>query len=277
MVLHFWGFCLHFPKRGFSFCLASFLTSTSPVSFSSPSVPGLPHFLCLNNCWLLFNSSVFLLRLWQLLWYFIFFFYLLPLYSCAVSNCRRSFLSLLRDRRVLSPLPYLGHFPNHMYSFTNCRRGDSSPHTSRSGLSIPITLLHWVSSGLCLYFHLLGIRHYRLHSKVWQAILCFPCAVIALLINLLSRVFSMLFHNDVVKYNLFFQEHQHRGNSSLKVFLVSSIITLCQKYVGLQKILEKAFPLDVPSNNVGSPSWSLRAADDGFELIDKDEADFRQQ
>lgn len=78
MVLHFWGFCLHFPKRGFSFCLASFLTSTSPVSFSSPSVPGLPHFLCLNNCWLLFNSSVFLLRLWQLLWYFIFFFISFP-------------------------------------------------------------------------------------------------------------------------------------------------------------------------------------------------------
>lgn len=47
--------------------------------------------------------------------------------------------------------------------------------------------------------------------------------------------------------------------------------------MAVQKNLENVFPLDVPSNNVGSPLGSLGAADADFELIDKDEADFRQQ
>lgn len=67
-----------------------------------------------------------------------------------------------------------------------------------------------------------------------------------------------------------------RGKSaSLKVFLVSSIIVLCQKNVGVQTNLENVFPLDVPSHNVGSPLGSLRAVDTVFELTGKGEAEIQ--
>ena len=45
--------------------------------------------------------------------------------------------------------------------------------------------------------------------------------------------------------------------------------------MGVQKNLENAFPLDVPSHNVGSPLGSLRAADTVFDLTDKGEAELQ--
>lgn len=77
--------------------------------------------------------------------------------------------------------------------------------------------------------------------------------------------------------NYFFRNSSiGRGNSaSHKVFLVSSIIVSCQKYVGIQINLENAFPLDVPSHNVSSPLGSLKAADTVFKLTDKGEAELQ--
>lgn len=65
-----------------------------------------------------------------------------------------------------------------------------------------------------------------------------------------------------------------RGNSA-SLFLVSSIIVLCQKYVGVQTNLENAFALDVPSHNMGFPLGSLRAVDTVFELTGKGEAELQ--
>lgn len=137
-----------FPRGSLAFlsiCLASFRTPTSSVSFSSPSVSALPYFLCLNIHWLLFNSSLFLLfRLWKLL--LIFFSPIPP----AISNYCRSFLNV----RVISEccLCCLIWDTTQTIS-TLCETGveDIVPHmftvcAPRSGLSIPISLLHWVSS-----------------------------------------------------------------------------------------------------------------------------------
>lgn len=112
-------------------------------------------------------------------------------------------------------------------------------------------------------------------------IIFFPCAVSCSVAG--QFVNQGVFYDTFIQIllNFFFSGTSAnfsigRGNStSPKAFIVSSIIVLCQIYVGVQMNLENAFPMDVPSQKVGSPLGSLRAVDAVLELIDKGEAELQ--
>lgn len=208
-----------------SICYAVFLTDFFSVIFFPPCL-FLPHFLCLNTIWLLFNSSLFLLRLWKVLW-----FYFLPSPPSASFSYCRSFIDLLSDIRVL-PLGLIWdtiqtihihflieklgerrYFPTCFYSLWSFQ----SPYCIESTLTRAI---RW-----CLFSHLLGTEHCRLPCKMSQVILCFPCAVscsAALLVSLLSGGFSMIDSCWCCEVKIYFFRNftVGRGNSVfLKVLL----------------------------------------------------------
>lgn len=109
-------------------------------------------------------------------------------------------------------------------------------------------------------------------------IIFFPCAVSCSVAG--QFVNQGVFYDTFIQIllnNFFFRNFSiGRGNStSPKAFTVSSIIVLCQKYVGVQINLENAFAMNVPSQKVGSPLGSLSAVDAVLELIDKGEAELQ--